>query len=123
MLCSLDFCHFSRYIGLMTDARTIMNRAWKLARRGARRFGGRPVDYFRASLRIAWSEAGSVAKAVDAARANAVQGPSLASKPVPGPLERASEAVAVTLSDLGNRVAIAGVIMVWGINGLLGILG
>lgn len=36
--------------------RQIMRASWALARAGARRFGGRPAQYVRESLRIAWEE-------------------------------------------------------------------
>lgn len=36
--------------------RQIMNRAWEMAREGARNFGGNAKLYFICALRIAWKE-------------------------------------------------------------------
>ena len=49
--------------------RTILNKAWCLARAGARRFGGRPVAYLAAALKEAWAEARDMAATVAAQRA------------------------------------------------------
>ena len=48
--------------------RTIFATAWRLARHGARCFGGRPVAYLAASLRQAWVEARDMAATVTAQR-------------------------------------------------------
>ena len=34
----------------------VMVRAWDLAKQGAKKFGGRAVDFFRSALTIAWEE-------------------------------------------------------------------
>lgn len=43
--------------------RQIMNRAWEMAREGARNFGGNAKLYFTCSLRIAWSELPAIPQA------------------------------------------------------------
>lgn len=35
--------------------RNVMKEAWKIAREGAKKFGGRAVDYFAEALRVAWA--------------------------------------------------------------------
>ena len=49
--------------------RSLFATAWSLARAGARHFGGRASQYFRAALRQAWAEARSLAATVAAQRA------------------------------------------------------
>ncbi len=45
-----------RHLSPMTPSRAhIMRSAWRLARSGARRYGGTVRAYFRAALRLAWS--------------------------------------------------------------------
>ena len=39
---------------VMTTNQTAMKDAWALARKGSRRYGGRPSDYFRMALVLAW---------------------------------------------------------------------
>lgn len=34
--------------------KSVMNNAWKFARNGAKRFGGRPKEYFAEALKLAW---------------------------------------------------------------------
>jgi len=34
--------------------RSVMNNAWKIARNGVKRFGGRASDYIAEAMRIAW---------------------------------------------------------------------
>lgn len=34
----------------------VMVRAWELAKQGAKKFGGKAVDFFRSALTIAWKE-------------------------------------------------------------------
>ena len=34
----------------------VMVRAWELAKQGAKKFGGKAVDFFRSALAIAWKE-------------------------------------------------------------------
>lgn len=36
----------------------IMRLAWRIAKKGAKKFGGSPVEYLSESLKIAWSMAG-----------------------------------------------------------------
>jgi len=48
----------------MTSQRHIMRAAWRLARKGSRRFGGRPSEFFRVALVIAWKEARAAALGV-----------------------------------------------------------
>ena len=47
----------------------LMSKAWAIARAGARRFGGRASQYFRAALREAWAEARDMAATIAAQRA------------------------------------------------------
>ena len=47
----------------------VMSKAWAIARVGARHFGGRASQYFRAALRQAWAEARDMAATVAAQRA------------------------------------------------------
>ena len=49
--------------------RSIFATAWSLARRGARHFGGRASQYFRAALRQAWAEARDMAATIADQRA------------------------------------------------------
>ena len=48
--------------------RLILNKAWAIARDGARRFGGRAVQYLGAALRQAWAEAKAMAATITAQR-------------------------------------------------------
>ena len=48
--------------------RSIFATAWSLARAGARHFGGRASQYFRAALREAWAEARDMAATLGAQR-------------------------------------------------------
>ncbi|MDR9795207.1 hypothetical protein NSS70_04600 [Aeribacillus sp. FSL K6-2848] len=34
--------------------RSVMNNAWKIARNGVKRFGGRASDYIAEAMRITW---------------------------------------------------------------------
>lgn len=43
-------------IGRRAMLRTVMRRAWWIAREAARIFGGNSVDYFSGALRQAWAE-------------------------------------------------------------------
>ena len=49
--------------------RSLLNKAWCLARAGARRFGGTARAYLAASLRQCWADAKALAAAVAAQRA------------------------------------------------------
>ena len=40
---------------LVYSPRLVMSNAWRLARHGARCFGGRPVAYLAAALKQAWA--------------------------------------------------------------------
>ena len=51
------------------NLRPLMAKAWSLARAGARYFGGRASQYFRAALKQAWVEARDMAATVAAQRA------------------------------------------------------
>jgi len=42
---------------VITDRRSIMARAWEIARNGATQFGGKAREYFSAALTQAWAEA------------------------------------------------------------------
>jgi hypothetical protein len=57
----------------------IMAKAWCLARAGARRFGGRAVQYLAAALRQAWAEAKVLAARIAAQTARVLA--SIASLP------------------------------------------
>ena len=54
---------------LVYSPRLVMSNAWRLARHGARYFGGRASQYFRAALKQAWAEARTLAATVAAQRA------------------------------------------------------
>ena len=46
----------ARYLAGRLDRRTLLRRAWGLARDGARRFGGTVRAYFAEALRQSWAE-------------------------------------------------------------------
>lgn len=39
-----------------------MNRAWRIARQGAKEFGGSPAEYLSVSLKMAWAEEKAIAE-------------------------------------------------------------
>ena len=45
-----------------------MSHAWNEARRAAGKFGGRPADYFREALRLAWADHRAEAGKINVAR-------------------------------------------------------
>ena len=49
--------------------KALLTKAWAIARTGARHFGGRASQYFRAALRQAWAEARDMAATIAAQRA------------------------------------------------------
>ena len=49
--------------------RLIMRQAWAWARHGAQKFGGRPVQYLAAALRIVWAEKKRLAREIAESRA------------------------------------------------------
>src|SRR5436309_1799427 len=49
--------------------RIIMKQAWSWARHGAAKFGGRPVQYLAATLRIVWAEKKRLAREIAESRA------------------------------------------------------
>ena len=54
---------------LVYSPRLVMSNTWRHARHGARYFGGRASQYFRAALKQAWVEARDMAATVAAQRA------------------------------------------------------
>jgi Streptococcus thermophilus bacteriophage Gp111 protein len=49
--------------------RLVMRQAWSWARHGAAKFGGRPVQYLTAALRIVWAEKKRLAREIVESRA------------------------------------------------------
>src|SRR5690349_7666055 len=49
--------------------RIVMKQAWAWARHGARKFGGRPIQYLAEALRIVWAEKKKLARAIAESRA------------------------------------------------------
>src|SRR3954447_4439905 len=49
--------------------RIIMKQAWSLARHGAAKFGGRPIQYLAEALRIVWAEKKKPAREIAGSRA------------------------------------------------------
>src|SRR4051795_2490398 len=54
--------------------RLIMRTAWAWARHGARKFGGKPVQYLAEALRIAWAEKKKLAREIAESRARVLVG-------------------------------------------------
>lgn len=45
--------------------KNVMTKAWKIAREGAARFGGKVKEYFAEALKMAWAQAKEVATTVE----------------------------------------------------------